>query len=209
MHRNLFAVWPLLAMLFPLAVGLPVHADCTAGHPNANVIESTPLSDFTDYLNGTVTHAKTGLMWKQCAEGQTWSNGVTCTGTATTANWADALKAANTANTAAFAGYTDWRLPNKKELASIVEDCGYEPAINQTAFPATPRWWPFWSGSSYAPNPAYAWTVRFQDYGGLTVQGYKASGNFVRLVRGGQFLDSFDLLKPYIDITPILMLLLD
>jgi hypothetical protein len=208
MRRDLFALWPLLAMLLILAVGLPAHAttSCTAGNPNTtSLIESTPTSDFAPFgaADVTVTHNKTGLMWKRCAEGL---SGASCaTGAATTMTWANALKAANTTNTAAFAGYTDWRLPNEKELNSIVEFCGYNPSINQTAFPATPPAL-FWSGSSYVPNPADAWDVFFGS--GFTNANYKANSYYVRLVRGGQSVDAFDLLKPYIDITPILMLLL-
>jgi hypothetical protein len=137
-----------------------------------------------DNLNGTVTHNLTGLMWKQCAEGL---SGASCaTGSATTFTWANALVQAKNAN---FASHTDWRLPNKKELESIVESCGQNPAINQTLFPATPAL-DFWSGSSYVPDPSYAWLVHF--YPGSTFAADRAYFNYVRLVRGGQFFDSFD-----------------
>ncbi|MDP4028446.1 MAG: DUF1566 domain-containing protein [Gallionella sp.] len=66
--------------------------------------------------------------------------------------WNAALAAAKDAN---FAGHSDWRLPNIKELESIVESCGYNPAINRTLFPATPDEY-FWSGSSYVPDTSQA-----------------------------------------------------
>jgi hypothetical protein len=222
MHRNLFASLRLLPMLLPLAVGLPAHAlplqpQCTAGHPNAWVIQSTPTSNganngLIDNGDGTVTHGLTGLMWKQCTEGL---SGYGClTGPAVVMTWANALGAAITANTAngglGFANHNDWRLPNKNELESIIESCGYNPSINQAVFLATPGSH-FWSASSYVGNPRFAWYVSFLD--GVTDLNVKAglpvSFAYVRLVRGGQsVVDSFDLLKPYIDITPILMLLL-
>jgi hypothetical protein len=184
MHRNLFAFAVLLAAL---SAGFQVHADtlCTAGTPNTtSVAESTPTSAFMDNLNGTVTHNLTGLMWKQCAEGL---SGASCaTGSATTFTWANALVQAKNAN---FASHTDWRLPNKKELESIVESCGQNPAINQTLFPATPAS-DFWSGSSYVPAPSAAWYVPFSN--GDTYLVIKALPFYVRLVRGGQFFDSFD-----------------
>jgi hypothetical protein len=161
---------------------------CTAGHPNANVVESTPSADFTDNGNGTVTHAKTGLMWKQCAEGL---SGATCaTGAATETTWSNALAAAENSS---FAGFTDWRLPNLKELHSIVETCGNNPAINQNMFPAMPA--PafgsvFWSASSYASSPGNAWVFVFGGGGGVGTS--KASLVFSRLVRGGQSFDAFD-----------------
>ena len=161
---------------------------CTAGNPNANVVGSTPSADFTDNGNGTVTHAKTGLMWKRCAEGL---SGATCaTGAATTVTWSNALA---TAESSSFAGFTDWRLPNLKELHSIVETCGYDPAINQSIFPATPA--PafgsvFWSATSSASDPAKAAIFVFGGGGG--VPDNKASRMHARLVRGGQSFDSFD-----------------
>jgi hypothetical protein len=177
-----------------LAIGLqsaPTWAACTAANPNANVVEATPTADFTDNGNGTVTHAKTGLMWKQCAEGL---NGAGCaTGAATAMTWSAALAAAASANTANFAGHADWRLPNIRELQSIVETCGHSPAINLTLFPATPAS-NFWSASTYVPVPANAWLVYFGD--GDDDAHSKAYGYYARLVRGGQLFDSFDLLSP-------------
>ena len=42
------------------------------------------------------------------------------------------------------------------------------------------------------PSPASAWVVGFVN--GVTLANDKTNGNFVRLVRGGQSVDSFDLL---------------
>lgn len=207
MRRNLFAPLPLLAMLLLLAVGLPVRAFCAADNPNIHVIESTPTSDFTDidFNSDAVTHTKTGLIWKHCAEGL---SGDGCgTGSATPMTWVNALKAANTANSAAFAGYRDWRLPNKKELESIVESCGYSPAINRFAFPAMPVLSAFWSGSSSATDPSWAWYVDFED--GITSEDDKLLSLFVRLVRGGQSVDTFDGFGTKPGLPAILYLLLD
>jgi hypothetical protein len=165
---------------------------CTAGHPSANALESTPSADFTDHGNGTVTHNKTGLMWKQCVEGL---SGAACaSGAATEKTWSNALAAAESAS---FAGFTDWRLPNLKELHSIVETCGYKPAINQNMFPAMPA--PaygsvFWSASTDASSPANAWVFVFGNGGGVGTT--KASLIFSRLVRGGQAFDAFDSQAP-------------
>jgi hypothetical protein len=180
MRRTLFA---LAAMLAALATGFQAHAAtlCTAGNPNTTTVaESTPTTAFTDNGDGTVTHHLTGLTWKKCAEGL---SGEDClTGSATTFTWADALIQAKNA-----AG--DWRLPNKKELESIVEFCGYNPSINQTLFPNTPAS-SFWSGSSYVPFPAAAWVVYFNR--GITGAGDESGDDYARLVRGGQSFDAFD-----------------
>ncbi|MEO5626652.1 MAG: DUF1566 domain-containing protein [Dokdonella sp.] len=175
----------LTAALIALGFGSQAHAvtSCSAGNPNStSVPESTPTSAFTDNLDGTVTHNLTGLIWKRCAEGQAW-DGLTCSGTAATFRWAEALIQSKNAN---FAGQIDWRLPNQKELMSIVEYCGYVPAINTIEFPGAPSA-SFWSGSAYT---SFAWYVDFTD-GATNINGNLISLD-VRLVRGGRPIDSFD-----------------
>jgi hypothetical protein len=185
--RALPLVAAALAFLFAPAAWAQPAPGCTAGNPNANLVETTPTADFDiSATDGTVIHTKTGLMWKRCAEGQTW-DGATCTGGASNFNWQNALAAA--ANLT-FAGYSDWRLPNVKELQTIVEYCGYNPAINQTIFPATQgsEGNPFWSASSVGLTLG----VPFED-GGLFF-GSENNEFRVRLARGGQSFDYFDLL---------------
>jgi len=147
-----------------------------------SIAVSTPTFDFTDNNDGTVTHSKTGLMWKQCSEGL---SGAGCaTGVVTTLTWQGALQAAEALNAGGgFASFTDWRVPNIKELASIVEEQCTVPAINTAIFPATVSSW-YWSASPYAGFATFAWTVYFNlghDYAHL-----KAVSGYVRLVRGGQ-----------------------
>ena len=110
----------------------PVWAAATC---NANIRATTPTEDFTlDDSNGTATHLKTGLMWMRCILGQNWdSASKTCTGSqATPYTWGAALRAARGAS---FAGQSDWRLPNAKELATLVEERCYGPSLNETVFP--------------------------------------------------------------------------
>lgn len=135
-----------LAVLL-LAASL-VHAQtCPAGYPR-----TTPDSDFADAGNGTVRHIPTGLVWKRCAEGQTW-DGTTCQGTAGSYTWQQAFQQADSVNAGGAgtwnAGQSDWRVPNQKELRSIVERGCFNPSINLTQFPATPASL-FWSGSPFA-----------------------------------------------------------
>jgi uncharacterized repeat protein (TIGR02543 family) len=138
---------------------------------------TTPTSDFTDNGDGTVTHRKTQLTWKRCAEGQSWA-GNSCTGTASTYAYDQAA-----ALTGSFAGKSDWRVPNVQELLSIVEYRPSYPAINTTIFPnATGS--VFWSGSPVANDSSNAWYVSFD--GGDAGSYYRSNGYSVRLVRGGQ-----------------------
>ena len=100
--------------------------------PFALAAPTTPTEDFTDNLDGTVTHRITGLTWMRCAMGMTWT-GTTCTGTASTYTWDEATKL-----TANFAGKSDWRLPSIAELNTIVEREAFNPAINSAIFLMSP-----------------------------------------------------------------------
>ncbi|MDD5519037.1 MAG: DUF1566 domain-containing protein, partial [Candidatus Omnitrophica bacterium] len=81
------------------------------------------------------------------------------------------------------AGYSDWRLPNVRELMSIVNYGVYNPAINTTYFSNTQSS-DYWSSTTYASNTPYAWRVSFS--GGHVSCYDKTNSYYVRPVRGGQ-----------------------
>ena len=126
-----------------------------------------------------VFDTQTALMWMRCSLGQTW-NGNSCTGTATSYTWKQAL---NAADTHSFAGFEDWRVPNIKELESLVEPACYSPAINQSVFPNTVSSH-YWSSSPNAHHTASAWNVSFSYGNGSSYN--KGNNKSVRLVRIGQ-----------------------
>ena len=170
-----------IAVLLTLAAGSPAEAQTC--RTETEVPSTTPASRFLKHGNGTVTDTVSGLMWAQCAEGL---SGSACTvGMATTLTWEAALIRARDSG---LAGYTDWRLPNIKELSSIVEErCGI-PAINLAVFPApdpSTLTGSFWSASGVASSPQFAWSVRFLD--GFTAASIRDFHyERVRLVRSGQ-----------------------
>ena len=165
-----------------VAVAVLLVVDTSAQSCNTSVPESTPTVSFSLASDGTATDLNTGLMWKRCAEGQVWSGGA-CTGTAATFNWQGALQQGAGSS---FAAHADWRLPNVRELKSIVEEGCYYPSINTTVFPAVAPNSYFWSSSGVADdyNSTSAWTVGFNV--GWTFQDSKSSASSVRLVRTGQ-----------------------
>jgi len=146
-----------------------------------NFLPSNPDSVYTDHGDGTVTDVRTGITWKRCSEGQTW-DGSTCVGNASYFTWAGALQQAGST---IFAGHSDWRLPNVKELRSLVEECRSNPTVNLNIFPATPSSY-FWSASPYADVSHYAWLVNFHD-GWFNYYNRSYYGGRVRLARGGQW----------------------
>ncbi|MBK8741172.1 MAG: DUF1566 domain-containing protein [Betaproteobacteria bacterium] len=181
MNRNQLALAVILAAQ---TAAFDAGAACTAANPNAAATESTPTSAFTNHGDGTLTHGLTGLMWKQCPQGL---SGAGCAiGNPTPMTWHAALAAAVADTTA---GYGDWRLPNAKEIASIIEYCGSAPALNRVVFPGSSMS-AFWSGTSYALSPSLAQAVFF--YNGSIGPDAKSSNDFVRLVRGGHASAAID-----------------
>lgn len=126
--------------------------------------QTTPT--LTDNGNGTVSDSGFLLMWQQGEGGaMTWEAALTyCEGLS-------------------LAGQTDWRLPNIKELSSLVDETRYSPAINSTMFPNTTSA-EYWSSTTRAYSPLFAWAVSF--YSGSPGGFDKTIATNVRCVRGGQ-----------------------
>ncbi|HDY7831466.1 TPA: DUF1566 domain-containing protein [Vibrio vulnificus] len=170
--------WCFVALGLLLVVNAQASSLC-AGSENSAIAASTPTADFSDNGDGTVTHHKTGLIWQRCSLGQSW-DGSDCIGTATTFTWELALAAAAQHS---LGGFSDWRLPNKNELASIVEYRCWSPAINNQQFPNTPSAW-YWSSSPFSNFSGLAWYVSFSD--GFVYNEYEYGDFHVRLVRAGK-----------------------
>jgi len=145
------------------------------------IVASTPTADFTDNGDGTMTDSETGLMWKRCSEGFVW-DGAICTGAAMSYTWQGGLEwVAQLNGINGFAGYADWRVPNVKELNSIVEErCDY-PAVNLEVFPNTWGW--YWSSSPYVADVTKAWATNFYNVGFIEVRS-RFLRQRIRLVRG-------------------------
>ena len=113
----------------------------------------------------TVTDTKTGLIW------------ATATYTSKAAmNWEYAL---NYCETNFLAGYSDWRLPEREELRSIVNYETWRPASVTNIMSEF-----YWSSTTHAGNTDYAWGVAF--HVGYGDRRHKDSSHYVRAVRGGQ-----------------------
>jgi hypothetical protein len=134
-----------------------------------------PTPRFTDNGNGTVTDNLTRLIWMKNAEAIPKKN------------WADALIAANSLASGSYglsdgskAG--DWRLPNIRELHSLVS---YGPIPVGPPFTGNVFEVPCWSSTTYNwLNFEWAWIVKF--YTGEVVIGQKIYPNMVWCVRGGK-----------------------
>jgi hypothetical protein len=158
---------------------------------------SWPGSRFTDNSDGTVTDNLTGLIWLENANCDTFFSG---DGTGqNNRSWANALTAANSLEDG-YCGLSDgssagdWRLPNVREMQSLVHYGVYDPAVPNTA--GTGKWTsgdPFtgvqssyyWSSTTCADDTTVACFVHLRNG---SVDGTYKSIPFVYVwpVRGGQ-----------------------
>jgi len=84
-------------------------------------------------------------------------------------------------NALSLCGASDWRLPTRRELLSIVDNGRLKPAIYTRYFPYASEEH-YWTSSPYPGQDNMAWQVYFQ-YGEADTND-KKQGNPVRLVRG-------------------------
>jgi hypothetical protein len=103
-------------------------------------------------MSGYVIDNVTKLWWQQPIDMPTSTCASGCTQAQATAYCASL----------SLAGHTDWRLPTRIELVSIVDYTVWDPAINAAAFPGTPIAY-FWTASPYVPIGVPSWCVNFQD----------------------------------------------
>ena len=127
---------------------------------------------FTDNGDGTITDNATGLMWAKDGNGAGCNSGAKIAWSAAI-TWAEGLT---------FATHDDWRLPNVKELQSIVDYGTSTPAINTTYFPNT-QFNYYWSSTTFTTLSFIAWYVDF--LGGYVNGTSKPTTIYVRAVRGG------------------------
>ena len=146
---------------------------------------TSPATDrFVDNEDGTITDTDTGLMWLK-GDIPVPSDDPTNWGTANPLNWEGALLACEAV---VFAEYDDWRLPNKKELFSLIDASKNAPAMDNTIFlnPSAE----YWSSTSYYTdddndtNDGNAWYVETAD--GKVDLKLKTETCYVRAVRGGK-----------------------
>jgi hypothetical protein len=133
-----------------------------------------------------VADAVTGLLWQGCAAGQ---EGAGCAGEADFLDWTSGLAYCEGLS---WGGHEDWRLPNVKELRSIVDNRrAAPPTIDVAAFPNTPwgreteQQGSFWSSTTITWTlGVYAWARYVNFLWGMSHFYEKSEGRRVRCVRG-------------------------
>lgn len=179
-------------LLSPLASSETLPANCDTAVP-----PTTPPEHFTNNRDGTITDNTTELMWTLCLYGQIGSD---CTGTDINinggsvweGNWDDALALINylsmNGTYLGYGGYINegWRLPNVKELASILEaQCSFS-TLNPFVFPAASGGTvATWTSSPDRMNVQNSWAVDFNANGDAHSADRTTMGH-VRLVRSSK-----------------------
>jgi hypothetical protein len=155
------------------------------------VVQAGASASFIDNGDGTITDNNSGLMWeKKSRDGSIHDYGDSYN------PWDDAFAFIDSLNTMSFAGYSDWRLPNRHELETLLNLGTHDPPVypefdtNCTngctvltcSCTAQAK---YWSSTSSSLSPTVnKWTVEFRD-GFCTEDGKNTTGKRVRAVRGG------------------------
>ncbi len=100
---------------------------------------------YVDNGDETVSDTATGLLWSRSEQ-------------TASLTWREALAACENLS---LAGYDDWRLPEIRELRSLVDISRQNPAIDTTVFPDTEHAVGHWSSSTRHGSPNFAWYVGF------------------------------------------------
>jgi hypothetical protein len=93
------------------------------------------------------------------------------------------VSANGTEITGCFANHCDWRIPDIDELQTIVDRRTGNPTIDAIFGPTQSS--TYWSATTQAEDPHFAWGVTFRNGGELDPFN-KAGHFFVRAVRGGR-----------------------
>jgi hypothetical protein len=128
---------------------------------------------FTINTDETVTDNCTGLQWMRFTVDRDGD------GTADVLQWCDAL---DYCDKLTFAGHTDWRLPNVRELQSIVDYGRTDPSIDPAFVAESGN---YWSSTSSTLNHDAAWGVVFFD-SKINFFAKGGSNAYVRAVRNAQ-----------------------
>jgi hypothetical protein len=186
-------VTPALAVNFP-ATGqkTPYQADKNDGIvgpvdvPDDGTLERGATLHYKLRDDGTIKDANTGLIWEvkcsACGGLHDVSNTYRWSGNGSQETIWDWLDDINAEGGTGYAGHADWRIPNVKELQSIVDYERFTPAIKPIFVPTAAN--VHWSSTTRANDPAGAWGVDF-DIGDANT--YDKIGDLfrVRAVRGG------------------------
>jgi Protein of unknown function (DUF1566) len=213
-HRFLFTILPAALALSwassAAAIDFPATGQTTAypadkkdgitglvAVPDDGTVQAGATLSYTDNGDGTITDNNTGLMWEKKGDNgglHDKDNGYTWSGTGSQETIWDWLDDVNAEGGTGFAGYNDWRIPNAKELESLVNfqsgspmtsaafnnNCVAGVAVLTGSCTSVSN---YFSSTTWARSTSMAWGVNF--YRGDLSPYEKVSWVRARAVRGG------------------------
>jgi uncharacterized protein DUF1566 len=165
--------------------------------PDDGVVQAGASLSYTDNGDGTITDNNTGLMWEKKSDDgglHDKDNAYYWSGNGTQETIWDWLENVNAEGGTGFAGYHDWRVPNVRELLSIVNyqntPVAVSAAFNGNCAEGTTVLTgsctvltSYGSSTTWARSTGMAWAVDFTH--GEVLAHDKTSAFRVRAVRGG------------------------
>lgn len=159
---------------------------CNGSGQDGETRAGQPVS-FTDNGDGTITDNVTGLMWEKLSRNGSVHE------VSESYDWNSAFEKIGALNDDSFAGYTDWRLPNQRELFSLLTfggaaeqtisavfrtDCQAGCAVTTCSCTSAARYW------SATTDPFASSSAEGVDFGdAATFSATKGSDRHVRAVR--------------------------
>jgi hypothetical protein len=148
-------------MVWPVSPGAVATAEETAAEKERFILRA-----------GCVHDSRTGLTWSRNADP---AGGVL--------TWQRALSLVGMLNRTAWEGSDDWRMPNIRELESLICLASHSPALPQ-GHPFIDVRSAYWSSTTSVYEARYAWALYAQD--GIVGVAYKPGADFhLWPVRGG------------------------
>ena len=146
---------------------------------------SWPDPRFTDNGDQTITDNLSGITWTKDANPLTSRRAPDMPNTDGAVSWQDALDFSKILNKETYLGFTDWRLPNRNEMASIINYAVAEPSFwfNGIGFLNVRKH--YWSSGTTAFNTGKAWKIGV-DGTILDEEKTAYAGSFVWPIRDGQ-----------------------
>lgn len=140
-----------------------------------------PSPRFADNADQTMTDKLTGLMWSKDAQ----APGPAVCKPGTSRTWEAALEYVGCLNSVNFLGKRDWRLPNRNELARLVNhgQANSSTWLKEQGF-TNVQASSYWSSSTYPYNVWNAWSINMHD--GAVTSMAKKHDIQVWPVRGGE-----------------------
>ena len=146
------------------------------------------INDLTDNGDGTITDNATGLMWMKVDSGGEQFTGLLSNYTRNdgSLNWEEALDFAENLD---YGNHTDWRLPNAKELHSIVDYTRAPDVTNSPAIDPVFTTSEIVNEAGQSDYPFFWTSTSFEPGGDAVIIQFGRSLGYMDLGQGAEFYD--------------------